>query len=433
MTNLNETLLPSALAEKQAAYADLLVRIGINVQPGQRVRVRAELAHRHLAQLVTRAAYRAGADFVHVEWIDPMLDFIRLETCTAAELGALPAYEVVRAQEMLDDNWAVLSLVGTEFPNLFDSVDPDRMKQMQLGRSQAMRTWAEAVSKNRVAWCVAGVPNPAWAAKVLPDLDPQSALQQLWETVLTVCRLYEPDPVGAWTAHGVTLNRVIDAMHRESVRSLRFFDPTPGPDGLPSTDLTVGLTDSPAWIGASSVSPLGVTFLPNIPTEEVFTTPHNQRTNGWVRVSKPTIPMNQEVTGLWVRFEEGEVVEYTADSGLEGLERFFQIPGATRLGEIALVDARSPINRSNLLFHNILFDENAVCHMAFGRAYAAGVSGGDQMDPDLLSALGVNDSPVHLDVMIGTDTMQVSGLCADGREIVIMENGQFVEAVLAEK
>lgn len=433
MTNLNATPPPSSLAEKQAAYADLLVRIGINVQPGQRVRVRAEMAHRHLAQLVTQAAYRAGADFVHVEWIDPMLDFIRLENCTADDLGALPAYEVTRTQEMLDDNWALLSLVGTEFPDLFDSVDPDRMKQMQLGRSQTMRAWSEAVSKNRVAWCVAGVPNPAWAAKVLPDLDPEDALRQLWETVLTVCRLDEPDPVAAWTAHGITLNRVIDALDREAVRSLRFFDPTPGPDGLPSTDLTVGLTDSPAWIGASSVSPLGVVFLPNIPTEEVFTTPHNQRTNGYVRVSKPTIPMGKEVVGMWVRFEEGEVVEYTADSGQEGLERFFQIPGATRLGEVALVDARSPINRSNLLFHNILFDENAVCHIAFGRAYAAGVVGGDQMDPDLLSALGVNDSPVHLDVMIGTDTMRVSGLCADGREIVIMQNGQFVEDVLAEK
>ncbi len=433
MTNLNATPIGSSFSKKQAAYADLLVRVGINVQPGQRVRVRAEMAHRHLAQLVTRAAYRAGADLVHVEWIDPMLDLIRLEEYTAEDLGGVPAYEMARAQEMLDDNWAVLSLVGTEFPDLFDSVDPDRMKQMQLGRSQAMRAWSEAVSKNRVAWCVAGVPNPAWAAKVLPDMEPERALQQLWETVFTVCRLDEADPVAAWTAHGKTLNRVIDYLDREAVRSLRFFDPTPGPDGLPSTDLTVGLTDSPAWIGASSVSPLGVVFLPNIPTEEVFTTPHNQRTTGYVRVSKPTIPMGQEVTGMWVRFEKGEVVEFTAHSGLEGLERFFQMPGATRLGEVALVDARSPINRSGLLFHNILFDENAVCHIAFGRAYAAGVLGGDEMDPDLLSALGVNDSPVHLDVMIGTDTMRVSGLCADGREITIMEDGRFTEGVLAER
>ena len=431
MTTNSATHADPSLNDRQTAYADLLVRIGLNVQPGQRVRVRAELGHRAFAQMVARAAYRAGAAYVHMEWIDPVLDLIRLEDGPAEGLGVAPAYEIARHQEMLDDNWAVLSLVGTEFPNLFDHVDPERMRQMQVARSQALRMWGEAVSNSRVAWCVAGVPNPAWAAKVLPHLDPESALRQLWETVLTVCRLDEADPVAAWTAHETVLNRVIDALHREKVRSVRFFDPAPGPDGLPSTDLTVGLTDDPAWVGASSVSPLGVSFLPNIPTEEVFSTPHNQRTNGWVRVSKPAFPMDREVTGMWVRFQDGEVVDFAAQSGQEGLDSFFQIPGARRLGEVALVDVRSPINRSKLLFYNILFDENAVCHIAFGRAYAAGVAGGEQMSSEDLAALGVNDSPVHMDVMIGTDTMRVTGLGADGREVVIMQDGQFVPAFLA--
>ena len=431
MTNPDATLSGSSLSEKQKVYADLLVRSGLNVQPSQRVRVRAELGHRTFAQMVVQAAYEAGAAFVQVDWVDPVLERIRLEDGPADSLGMVPAYEIARHEEMLADNWAVLSLVGTEYPNIFDDVEPDRMKTMQMGRSEALRFWGEAVSNSRLAWCVAGVPNPAWAAKVLPHLDAESALRQLWETVLTVCRVDQPDPVAAWTAHEGALKQVIDNLDREDVRSLRFFDPVPGPDGLPSTDLTVGLTDDPAWVGASSVSPLGVTFLPNIPTEEVFSTPHNRRTNGWVRISKPAFPMDREVTGMRVSFQDGEVADFSAEVGEDALASFFQIPGARQLGEVALVDVRSPINRSDLLFYNILFDENAVCHIAFGRAYAAGVAGGEQMASEDLAALGVNDSPVHMDVMIGTETMRVTGLCADGREIEIMADGRFTAAMLA--
>ncbi len=414
----------------RGAYATLLIQTGVNLQPGQSLRVRAELGHRAFAQQVIRAAYAAGAKFVQIDWIDPVSDHIRLQQAPEESLGYVPDYTVVRHQQMLDEQWAVLSLVGTEYPNLFDDVDPARMQKDRMGMSQRMQFWSSQVANSNVAWCVAAVPNLAWAAKVLPDLAPDQALAKLWETVFQVCRLTEPDPIQAWADHGNRLKETIALMDRLQVRSVRFFDPTPGPDGKPSTDLTVGLTDDPAWVGASSLTPQGVEFVPNIPTEEIFSTPHRERTQGWVRISKPAFPLDREVLGMAVRFEAGQVVAFSAESGQEALANFFEIPGARHLGEVALVDVRSPINRSGMLFYNILFDENAVCHIAFGRAYSAGVKGGEQMDKERLDALGVNnDSPVHLDVMIGTETMQVWGQCADGSDVLLMQDGQFVEVV----
>jgi aminopeptidase len=219
------------------------------------------------------------------------------------------------------------------------------------------------------------------------------------------------------------------AGHR--VAALHFQDRVPGPDGKPSTDLRVGLTDFPVWVAASSLTPAQVRFLPNMPTEEIFTTPHNQCTDGWVRTSKPAFPLQRRVEDAYFRFEQGEVVEFNAALGQDVLEQFFEIAGARRLGEIALVDVRSPINQSGLLFFETLFDENAVCHIAFGEAYPEGVEGGANRTQQELAALGVNQADIHLDVMIGTAAMQVSGICRDGRAIAIMQDGQFTQEVLA--
>lgn len=219
-------------------------------------------------------------------------------------------------------------------------------------------------------------------------------------------------------------------MAANQVRTIRYFDPVPGPNGKPVSDLTIGLTDKPAWVGAAAYRPDGVQFLPNMPTEEVFTTPHSQRTEGYIRTSKPGFPFDREVRDAYFRFAEGEIVEFHAAKGEEVLAQFFEIDGARRLGEASLVDARSPINQSGLIFYETLFDENAVSHIAFGRAYPDGVEGGAQMSREALIAAGVNQSDTHVDFMVGTDTMQVIGLCADGREVTIMENGRFTDTVM---
>jgi aminopeptidase len=214
------------------------------------------------------------------------------------------------------------------------------------------------------------------------------------------------------------------------VRAVRFVDEALADDGMPATDLTVGLTDAPNWVAASAATPKGVRFLPNMPTEEVFTTPHRLRVNGYARTSKPGFPLEREIRDAYFKFVDGEVVDFSAKVGQDTLQQFFEIKGAKYLGEIALVDVRSPINQSGLTFYDTLFDENAVCHMAFGTAYPTGVTGAEAMSEDEQLAYGINKSDAHEDLMIGTPTMRVTGLCANGREVAVMREGRFVEEVI---
>jgi aminopeptidase len=276
---------------------------------------------------------------------------------------------------------------------------------------------------------VAAVPTPAWAAKVFPDAADTDAVDLLWRTVFQVCRVDVPDPNAAWLNHDATLGRIIRFLSDRSVRSVRFVDSEPGADGKPRTDLLVGLTDEPVWLGAAAVTPDGTVFFPNMPTEEVFTTPHRLRTEGWARTSKPAYPFERQVEDAYFRFVDGEVIEYHSAEGKEVLDQFFAIEGAKRLGEIALVDITSPINRTGLMFHETLYDENAACHIAFGNAYPDGVRNGSALSDDELVAAGANQSPSHLDVMIGTGTMNVYAECADGSTVIIMENGRFAASV----
>ena len=416
--------------EQQKYYAELLIKIGVNLQPGQALRIGAELAHRDFVRLVSDAAYQAGARYVHVEWIDAPLARSRLLYSQPDYLDFYPEYEVARHREMVDDRWARLALVGTEYPTIFDDIDPTLMRRVAAVRPKKVKFYTQATMANLMQWCVAAVPTTAWAKQIFPDLPDNEVVDKLWGLILQMCRIDQPDPLAAWDQHNRNLKQVAAFMARRKVRSIRYFDPTPGPDGKPATDLTVGLTDRPFWIGGSSQTPAQVDFQPNMPTEEVFTTPHNQRTEGWVRTSKSAFPFDREVSNAYFRFTAGELVEFQAATGQEVLEQFFQIPGSRRLGEISLVDERSPVNQSGLTFHETLFDENAVCHIAFGRAYPEGYEGGTQLSAEELHVQGVNESDTHVDFMIGTSTMQVTGRCLDGQEVVIMHNGQFTPEVL---
>ncbi len=420
----------TGLQEQQALYAELLIKIGVNLQPGQSLRVGAEVAHHEFTRLVCTAAYQAGARYVQVDWIDTPITRSRLLYSQPDHLDFFPEYEVARHREMVEDRWARLALVGAEFPTIFDDVDPALMRRVASVRSKKVKFYTQAVMANQLQWCVAAVPTAAWATQVFADLATDEAISQLWQAILRLCRIDQADPVAAWHQHDHHLKQVANFMARNQVRSIRYFDPTPGPDGKPATDLTVGLTDRPVWIGGSSFTPGGVEFQPNMPTEEVFTTPHNGRTEGWVRTSKPAFPFEREVNNAYFRFAQGELVEFQAEKGQGVLEEFFQIPGARRLGEVSLVDERSPVNQSGLIFYETLFDENAVCHMAFGRAYPEGLENGSTLSEEALRAQGVNESDTHVDFMIGTPTMQVMGICQDGRTVAIMEQGQFTAAVL---
>lgn len=426
----NSIIMTLALAQQLSTYADLLIRCGVNLQPGQALRIGAELEHVEFVRLVTAAAYRAGARYVHIDWTDTPTAKQRLLYSQLDYLDFLPAYEVARHQEMVDDTWARLALTGDAYPDIFDDVDPIRIRQISQVRAQKLRFYSHAQMTNQLPWCVAGVPTQAWAQKVFPDCTPAAALQQLWEMVLRVCRLDQPDPTAAWHEHDRALNRVVQFLANHAVRTVRFVDTLTGPDGKPRTDLTIGLTDAPQWLGGGATTSQGLPFFPNMPTEEVFSTPHSGRTEGWVRTSKPTFPLERRVENAYFRFVGGEVVDYTAETGQDVLDQFFAITGARRLGEVALVDVRSPVNQTHTTFYDILFDENAACHVALGEAYPEGMMGSAGMDEEELVAHGVNVADTHVDFMIGTPTMNLYGRCADGRELTLMENGQFTADVL---
>lgn len=419
------------LAQRMVHYAELLVKIGVNLQPAQSLNIAAELGHRDFVKEVVGAAYRAGAKYVNVDWIDAPSLRMRYLHSQPEYLDELPDFAVAMRREWLDQNWARLALIGDEFPGIFDDVEPASMQRVQKTRARLMRFFSEAQMANKIAWCVAGVPTPAWASKVYPHLSAEQAVAQLWDEILRLVRADQPDPIAAWRQHDQNLRKVTQFMQAKQVRSLRFFDPAPAEDGLPSTDLSIGLTDRPVWVAASSVTPQGVRFLPNMPTEEVFTTPHRLRVNGYVRLSKPAFPFQREVRDAYMRFAEGEVVEFSAKHGEDVLKTFFDIAGTRYLGEVALVDMRSPVNQSGLVFYDGLFDENAVCHIAFGNAYPEGMAGATAMSTDERVAAGVNHSDAHEDMMIGTASMNVTGVCADGSEVVIMQNGQFADTVFA--
>ncbi len=422
-----------SLERQKRIYADLLIRVGVNLQPGQSLIIRAEIAHRGFARQVIAAAYDAGAKYVHVDWIDTPSSKQRFLHSEPDFLDYLPGYEVERHQYLLENGWARLALVGPEYPDVFDDVEPAAMRRSAVARAEMLKFYADRVMANDVQWCVAGVPTRAWASQVFPDLPGEEAVERLWQTVMQTCRVDEADPDAAWLAHDAALHRVIEFLAANQVRSVRFVDSQLDDDGKPLTDLTVGLTDRPVWVGAGARTPDGALFFANMPTEEVFCTPHNRRTQGYARITKPAYPFEREVRDAWFRFEDGEVVEYQAASGQSVLDELFGIEGARQLGEVALVDVSSPIYQSGLLFYETLFDENATCHIAFGNAYPDGVEGGSSLSVEELAAAGANQSPIHVDVMIGSDTMNVYGECADGATVVLMENGRFASQITGEE
>jgi aminopeptidase len=420
----------ASLEATQRRYAELLIRVGVNLQPGQCLVITSEVVHRDFVQMAVAEAYRAGAKYVRVEWDDPLCAKSRLLNSAEENLDYVPEWVVGAFREFARDRWARLSLTGEEFPNVFDDVDPARLRRAAIARSRQLKFYAEAVMSMQLQWCVAALPTPNWARKVFPQHTASQAVAALWDLILSTVRLDQPDPVAAWREHDRRLGKVVDFMARRQVRAVHFLDTAPADDGRPATDLMVGLTDAPVWVAAGSEAATGVRCFPNMPTEEVFSSPHRLRVHGYTHTSKPGFPLEREVSGAYFRFEDGKVVEFHAATGEDVLRQFFEITGVHYLGEVALVDVRSPINKAGVLFYNTLFDENAVCHIAFGKAYTEGMAGADALDADARLAAGLNESDAHCDMMIGTPTMDVTGVCADGSEVVLMAQGEFVSAVV---
>ena len=401
-------------------YAAFTVQVGVNVQKGQTLIIRCPVEGAYFGRACMEAAYKAGARDVVIRWEDEKAARIRMELGEEEALSETKPYELRSYLDYAEsEGGCCLLAIHASDPEIFKGLDTGKINRVSLAKQEAMKSWREYTMKDRVQWCVVAIPTPAWAASVFPGLSEDEAQEKLWSAIFDVCRVTGGDPVSAWKEHVAKTAACRDKLNELQLESIHMTSAN-------GTDLTVGLAEGHTWEGACSKAENGTVFIANVPTEEVFTAPHRERVNGVVKGTKPYVYNGQLIEGFSVTFKDGVVVEYSAEKNAELLGQLLDSDeGARRIGEIALVPASSPINRSGLLFYNTLFDENAACHIAFGAGYPTTVKGGAAMTTEELLACGVNDSAIHEDVMVGAEDMTITGLCKDGATVTIFENGEW--------
>lgn len=390
-----------------ARLADLLVGFGANVQPGQIVAVSSEIGKEPLTRAVAASAYRRGARYVDVVYADPHVRRARIEHGSDEALDTVPSWIGERILRLGEQRCARIALTGPVAPGLLDDLDPARIGR---DRSQALREAGKVVNDRTTNWTIGPCPTEGWARLVHPQLDPGAALARLWREIAHVCRLDEDDPVAAWRQRMATLVAVAERLTAARLDALRFRGP--------GTDLTVGLLPSSRWMTAAFETVDGIRHAPNLPSEEVFTTPDPERVEGTVRATKPLLLGDKVIRGLTVRFEGGRAVAIDADEGADTLREMVRHDeGGSRLGEVALVDGEGRIGPLGTVFYDTLLDENAASHLALGRGFDFAV--GEQ---DLAR---VNQSSVHIDFMVGGDDVEVTGVTAAGDEVPVLRAGAW--------
>lgn len=403
--------------EKLRLYAQLLVHVGMNVQPKQRVYIRAMVEAAEFVHLVVEEAYKAGSEDVKVSYGDDRLAQLNLQYRPQEAFESVPQYVVDERMDYAKDGAAQLALISSSPENLKDA-DPDKVSAMMRANGNAFREYMRMMQSDQFAWTVAAYPSKAWAKLVFPDLSEEEAVDKLLDLMLYTVRANEQNPVKAWQDHNHTLHLKADYLNKKAYKALKY--------SAPGTDLTIGLPEGHIWCGASSVSAAGIEFMANMPTEEVFTVPHQDQVNGTVRNSLPLSYGGNIIDNFTLTFKDGKVVDYHAEVGHDILKGLLESDeNAVQLGEVALVPHDSPISNSQTLFYNTLFDENASCHLALGSAYPFCLEGGKEMSDAELDAAGLNQSITHEDFMIGNAEMNISGITAEGHEEPIFINGNW--------
>jgi aminopeptidase len=390
------------------AMAELIVRFGANVQPGQVVAISSEPGKEPLARAIAEAAYAAGAKFVDLSMFDIHFKHARVQHADPDTLGFVPPWLRERMRLLGELHCAVITLTGPVAPHIMDGIDPALLGRDLLPR---VRESIEIVNQRTTNWTAAPCPTPGWAELVHPDRTPADALAHLWDEVAHVCRVDELDPVANWTERMDALTAIAGKLDELRLDSVRF-------EG-PGTDLTIGLLPSSRWHCARLSTVDGIVHAPNLPTEEVFTTPDPQRADGVVQATKPLFVSGALLTGLRVRFEAGRAVEIDADQGAGTLRALTdRDPGGTRLGELALVDGDSRVGQLHTVFFDTLLDENAASHIALGEGLDFAV-----LEP--ADQARVNRSELHIDFMIGSSDVSVTGITRDGREVPLLRSGAW--------
>jgi aminopeptidase len=401
--------------ENLRLYAELTVKEGLNVSPGQEVLVFAETDQTEFVRLIAEEAYKSGVKNVEVSWRDPGLVRARFLHASHEAINYAPGWfhdGIARAHT----EGAARLYIASEDPMLLADIAPARVAASNKARSKAGKKTSDLVASMAINWCVVGAAGDAWARRVFPG--DANATAKLWDAIFLTSRVLEPDPVGAWNAHSETLESKVKWLDSLQLKELHFVGP--------GTDLRVGLVEDHLWAGGGAVTKTGIRCSANIPTEEVFTMPHRERVNGFVCSTKPLSLRGQLLDGIRVVFKDGAVVEASAEKGNEALQELLSTDeGARRLGEVALVPNSCKVAQTGTLFLNTLYDENAASHIALGASYAENLKGYDGMNEEQRLAHGANDSLIHVDWMIGSAEIDVDGVISDGSVVPLMRKGEW--------
>ncbi len=409
---------PDALAERIDRLAAVAVQVGLGLRPGQEVVMTAPLEALPLARAITAQAYRAGASLVTTFYNDDVARLARFQHASPDAFDVAAGWLQEGVANAFRAGAARLAIAGDD-PGLLARENPDHVARAARALSRASKPALEQITGFRTNWSIVSCATPGWARAMFPELSEADAVARLWDAIFAASRIDAADPVAAWQAHNAHLAERTALLNARRFASLRFSGP--------GTDLSVGLSDGHIWLGGAKTAGNGITCNPNIPTEEVFTTPDCRRVEGTVRATKPLSYQGTMIENIAVRFEGGRIVDATASAGEAVLRDVLRTDeGAARLGEVALVPHSSPISAGGLLFRNTLFDENAASHIALGQAYANCIEGGESMDKAELTRRGANESLIHIDWMIGSGEIDVDGIAADGAASPVMRAGEWV-------
>lgn len=398
-------------------YAALALRTGVNLQKGQPLLINAPIEGADFTRIVVRKAYELGAKDVYVNWSDDELTLLKYEHAPDEVLATFPDWRVKLHETFAKDNGALLSIHATD-PDLLQNIDPERVGMANKASAEAMVEFQKYVMNDKITWSIISIPTDAWAQKIYPQKSKEEAVKSLWEAIVRIVRVDQDDPIAAWEQHNQTLERAREILNEKNYQTLIFKGP--------GTHLEVGLPNGHIWHGGSAVSEKGIEFNPNMPTEEVFTAPHKYNVNGTVASTKPLNYGGTLIDNFSLTFKDGRVVDFTAEQGEETLKHLLDTDeGARRLGEVALVPNESPVSQSGLIFYNTLFDENASCHVALGKAYPTNIKDGASMTKDELDQHGINDSLTHVDFMIGSEALDIDGIKEDGTSEPVFRQGTW--------
>lgn len=403
--------------EKLQNYAELIVKVGVNVQPGQEVVLYINVDQQRLAHLIVKEAYQAGAGKVMIKWSDTFAQREFLEHASDEFLENVPEFAKEEAQYIAEHRCCRISVMS-EDPGAFGGIDQKRVAAYQSANGKALMPVRQATQSNDLSWTVVAAASPAWAERVFPDLKGEAAVDRLWEEIFKTTRIDREDPIQAWKDHDAKLHEKEDWLNKEQFSALHYTSPR--------TDLTIGLPENHVWEGGGSQNAAGIEFMANMPTEECFTAPDNRRIDGYVTSTKPLSYAGNILENMKFTFKDGKVVEATAEKGQAVLDHLLETDeGVRSLGEVSLVPDPSPISQSGITFFNTLFDENASDHLALGAAYPFNVQGGTKMSENQLKAKGINFSQAHVDFMIGSADMNIDGIKKDGTIVPIFRNGDW--------